>query len=110
MCVCVCVRGERGAQKTRAPSIRQNILSHTKIFIPELFQDITLFVLLYLECQLIQDNLNLALDVINNVQTLWNHSTPFKDVRGWQFLTIEASETLCMVCLLPEEHIFRKKI
>ena len=32
----------------------------------------------------------------------------FKDVRGWQFLTIEAAETLCMVCLPPEEHIFRK--
>ena len=33
-----------------------------------------------------------------------------KDVRGWQFMTIEAAETLCMVCLPPEEHIFRKKI
>ena len=33
-----------------------------------------------------------------------------KDVRGWQFLTIEAAETLCMVCLPPEEHIFRKSI
>ena len=32
-----------------------------------------------------------------------------KDVRGWQFLTVEAPETLCMVCLPPEEHIFRKK-
>ena len=32
-----------------------------------------------------------------------------KDVRGWQFLTIEAVETLCMVCLPPEEHIFRTK-
>ena len=31
-----------------------------------------------------------------------------KDVRGWQFLTIEAAETLCMVCLPPEEHIFIK--
>ena len=34
----------------------------------------------------------------------WN-----KDVRGWQFLTIEAAETLCMVWLPLEEHIFRKK-
>ena len=25
------------------------------------------------------------------------------------FLTIEAAETLCMVCLSPKEHIFRKK-
>ena len=25
-------------------------------------------------------------------------------------LTIEAAETLCMVCLPPEEHIFRKNI
>ena len=33
-----------------------------------------------------------------------------KDVRGWQFLTIEAAETLCMVCLPPKEHIFRKNI
>ena len=33
----------------------------------------------------------------------------FKDVRGWQFLTMEAAETLYMVCLPPEEHIFRKK-
>ena len=33
----------------------------------------------------------------------------FKDVRGWQFLTIEAAETLCMVCVPPEEHIFGKK-
>ena len=32
-----------------------------------------------------------------------------KDVRGWQFLTIEAAETLCMVCLPPDEDIFRKK-
>ena len=31
------------------------------------------------------------------------------DVRGWQFLTIETVATLCMVCLSPEEHIFRKK-
>ena len=29
----------------------------------------------------------------------------FKDVRGWQFLTIKAAETLCIVCLPPEEHI-----
>ena len=27
-----------------------------------------------------------------------------------QFLTIEAAETLCVVCLQPEEHVFRKKI
>ena len=32
-----------------------------------------------------------------------------KNVRGWQILTIEAAETLCMICLPPEEHIFRKK-
>ena len=32
-----------------------------------------------------------------------------KDVRGWQFLTVEAAETLCMVCVPTEEHIFRKK-
>ena len=28
-----------------------------------------------------------------------------KDVRGWQFLTMKAAETLCIVCLPPEEHI-----
>ena len=33
----------------------------------------------------------------------------FKDVRGWQFLTIEAAETLCMACVPPEQHVFRKK-
>ena len=27
-----------------------------------------------------------------------------KDVRGWQFLTMKAAETLCIVCLPPEEH------
>ena len=33
-----------------------------------------------------------------------------KDVRRWQFLTIEAAKTLYMVCLPPEEHIFRKEL
>ena len=33
-----------------------------------------------------------------------------QDVRGWQFLTIEVAETLCMVFLPPEKHIFRKNI
>ena len=33
-----------------------------------------------------------------------------KDVREWQFLTIEAAETLCMVCLPPEEHILERNI
>ena len=28
-----------------------------------------------------------------------------KDVRGWQFLTMKAAETLCIVCLPPEKHI-----
>ena len=32
-----------------------------------------------------------------------------KDAQGWQFLTIEAAENLCIVCSQPEEHIFRKK-
>ena len=35
---------------------------------------------------------------------------PFKDVPGGQFVTIEAAETLCMVFVPPEEHIFREKI
>ena len=29
----------------------------------------------------------------------------FKDVRGWQVLTMKAAETLCIVCLPPEKHI-----
>ena len=32
-----------------------------------------------------------------------------KDVGGWQFLTTEAAETLCMVSLPSEEHISLKK-
>ena len=28
-----------------------------------------------------------------------------KDVRGWQFLTMKAAETLCIVFLSPEKHI-----
>ena len=32
-------------------------------------------------------------------------SKSIKDVRGWQFLTMKAAETLCIVCLPPEEHI-----
>ena len=35
---------------------------------------------------------------------LLSHLT-FKDVRGWQFLTMKAAETLCIVCLPPEKHI-----
>ena len=31
-------------------------------------------------------------------------SRSLKDVRGWQFLTMKAAETLCIVCLPPEEH------
>ena len=37
-------------------------------------------------------------------------SLAIKDVRGWQFLTIEAAETLCMICLPPEEQFSEKKI
>ena len=33
----------------------------------------------------------------------------YKDVLGWQFLTTEAAEIPGMVCLSPEEHIFRKE-
>ena len=32
-----------------------------------------------------------------------------KDVRGWQFLTMKAAETLCIVCLPPEGIYFLKK-
>ena len=49
---------------------------------------------------------NIALRSYGNQAKFTNHQ--FKDVRGWQFLTI-AAETLCMVCLPPEGHIFIKK-
>ena len=32
-------------------------------------------------------------------------ASQIKDVRGWQFLTMKAAETLCIVCLPPEKHI-----
>ena len=32
-----------------------------------------------------------------------------KDVPGWQFLTMKAVETLCIVCLPPDKHISWKK-
>ena len=41
--------------------------SHTRICIPELFPDVTTFVLLYLECKFIQSNSNLALDVTDTI-------------------------------------------
>ena len=36
------------------------------------------------------------------ITIIWN---VFKDVRGWQFLTMKASETLYIVCLPSEKHI-----
>ena len=36
-------------------------------------------------------------------------SGTFNYVGGWQFLTTDAAETLCIVCLPPEEH-FPEKI
>ena len=33
-----------------------------------------------------------------------------RDVRGGSFLTMKAAETLCIVCLLPEEYISLKNI
>ena len=41
-----------------------------------------------------------------NFVRLWE----FKDVLAWQFLTMEAAETLCMVVVPPEERTFRKNI
>ena len=37
----------------------------------------------------------------------WIFETYFKDVRGWQFLTMKAAETLCITffCLPPGKHI-----
>ena len=34
-----------------------------------------------------------------------HHEIVFMDVRGRQFLTMKAADTLCIVCLPPEEHI-----
>ena len=38
------------------------------------------------------------------------HDFKVKDFRGWQFLTLDAAETLCMVYLPPEEHFSEKNI
>ena len=40
-----------------------------------------------------------------NSNNLLNFTEVIKDVREWQFLTMKAAETLCIVCLPPEEHI-----
>ena len=32
----------------------------------------------------------------------------FKNVRGWQFLTLKAAETLYIVCLPPKKHFLKK--
>ena len=37
--------------------------------------------------------------------TLFENKYGIKDVRGWQFSTMKAAETLCIVYLPPEEHI-----
>ena len=42
--------------------------------------------------------------LIHNIIDKLTEIILFKDVRGWQFFTIEAAETLCMVCVPPEEH------
>ena len=43
---------------------------------------------------------------IGNFMTYENQvDFQFKDVRGWQFLIMKVAETLCIVCLPPEEHI-----
>ena len=34
----------------------------------------------------------------------------FKGLREWQFLTMKAAETLCIVCLPPEKHTSWTKI
>ena len=41
---------------------------------------------------------------LNNVGQ-FRQAFTFKDVQGWQFLTMKAAETLCIVCLPPEKHI-----
>ena len=44
---------------------------------------------------------------VQTVFMFWGLCMPvtLKDVRGWQFLTMKAAETLCIVCLPPEKHI-----
>ena len=45
------------------------------------------------------------LTVTINEKPYYRFAITFKDVRGWQFFTMKAAETLCIVCLPPEEHI-----
>ena len=47
-------------------------------------------------------------DVLNTPRC--TEHTLHRVVRGWQFLTVEATEVLCMVCVRSEEHIFRKDV
>ena len=52
---------------TLMTNVEQTRDTQRDTYLPELFYDITIFVLLYLECQSIQSTSNLALDVINNI-------------------------------------------
>ena len=40
--------------------------------------------------------------------TLFENKYDINDARGWQFLTMKAAETLCIVCLPPEKHFLKK--
>ena len=59
-----------------------------------------------IEYKIVHD-LNQAAFKVIGIQLLApvQNSVSLKDVRGWQFLTMKAAETFCIVCLPPEEHI-----
>ena len=50
--------------------------------------------------------------VQETILAMKSHFYSIKDIRGWQFLTIETAETLYMVCICipPEEQYFPKNI
>ena len=49
---------------------------HQDFCVPEIFNDVKVFELLHLECQLIQSNLKLALNIINNVSRHFRAISP----------------------------------
>ena len=49
-----------------------------------------------------------AFELLN--QLLYINFPSFKDLRGWQFLTMKAAGTLCIVCLPPEDTFPEKNI
>ena len=61
------VGGGGGLKSQRVFPVSLLNRKHIKIRIQELLHDVIIFVVLYLESQLIQGNLNLALNIINSI-------------------------------------------